>query len=235
MSWRNVKLIFMREVLDQLRDRRTLFMVAVLPILLYPLMGIGMFQMTAIFSEQPRTVVILGADNLPDLPLLDGDHFARTWFRISTDADKLRVISDAAETAPSADPAVNEARTKVLEQAKQMRELLKLRVDAETELEAAQAAKRPVDEVLALEAKVHQLIEPLSQRFHASGIQVLIIVPPEFKQNLLHLRAELGRRGADDKVLAPIDYPRPLIVQNSADEKSVIAHSRVTEVMREWE
>lgn len=235
MSWRNVKLIFMREVLDQLRDRRTLFMVAVLPILLYPLMGIGMFQMTAIFSEQPRTVVILGADNLPDLPLLDGDHFARTWFRISTDADKLRVISDAAETAPSADPAVNEARAKVLEQAKQMRELLKLRVDAETELEAAQAAKRPVDEVLALEAKVHQLIEPLSQRFHASGIQVLIIVPPEFKQNLLHLRAELGRRGADDKVLAPIDYPRPLIVQNSADEKSVIAHSRVTEVMREWE
>jgi sodium transport system permease protein len=235
MSWRNVKLIFMREVLDQLRDRRTLFMVAVLPILLYPLMGIGMFQMTAIFSEQPRTVVILGADNLPDLPLLDGDHFARTWFRISTDADKLRVISDAAETTPSADPAVNEARTKVLEQAKQMRELLKRRVDAETELEAAQAAKRPVDEVLALESKVHQLIEPLSQRFHASGIQVLIIVPPEFKQNLLHLRDELGRRGADDKVLAPIDYPRPLIVQNSADEKSVIAHSRVTEVMREWE
>jgi sodium transport system permease protein len=235
MRWRNVKLIFMREVLDQLRDRRTLFMVAVLPILLYPLMGIGMFQMTAIFSEQPRTVVILGADNLPDLPLLDGDHFARTWFRISTDADKLRVISDAAETTPSADPAVNEARTKVLEQAKQMRELLKRRVDAETELEAAQAAKRPVDEVLALESKVHQLIEPLSQRFHASGIQVLIIVPPEFKQNLLHLRDELGRRGADDKVLAPIDYPRPLIVQNSADEKSVIAHSRVTEVMREWE
>lgn len=235
MSWRNVKLIFLREVLDQLRDRRTLFMVAVLPILLYPLMGIGMFQMTAIFSEQPRTVVILGADNLPDLPLLDGDHFARTWFRISTDADKLRVISDAAETAPSTDPAVNEARAKVLEQAMQMRDLLKRRVEAETELEAAREAKRPIDEVLTLESKVHQLIEPLSQRFHASGIQVLIIVPPEFKQNLLHLRDELGRRGADDKALAPIDYPRPLIVQNSADEKSVIAHSRVTEVMREWE
>jgi sodium transport system permease protein len=235
MSWRNVKLIFRREVLDQLRDRRTLFMVAVLPILLYPLMGIGMFQMTAIFSEQPRTVVILGADNLPDLPLLDGDHFARTWFRISTDADKLRVISDASEALPSADPAVNEARAKILEQAQQMRELLKHRVDAETELEEAREAKRPLGQVLALESKLHQLIEPLGQRFHASGIQVLIIVPPEFKQNLLHLRDELGRRGADDRVLAPIDYPRPLIVQNSADEKSVIAHSRVTEVMREWE
>ena len=95
MSWRNVKLIFMREVLDQLRDRRTLFMVAVLPLLLYPLMGIGMFQMTAIFSEQPRTIVLLGAADLPaDPQLLDGDHFARAWFRISLDAEKLRVIAD---------------------------------------------------------------------------------------------------------------------------------------------
>ena len=46
MNLRNVLLIFRREVLDQLRDRRTLFMVAVLPILLYPLLGIGMAQMT---------------------------------------------------------------------------------------------------------------------------------------------------------------------------------------------
>eukprot|EP00456_Euglypha_rotunda_P004802 TRINITY_DN1080_c0_g1_i12.p1 TRINITY_DN1080_c0_g1~~TRINITY_DN1080_c0_g1_i12.p1 ORF type:complete len:805 (+),score=209.61 TRINITY_DN1080_c0_g1_i12:1054-3468(+) len=235
MSWRNVKLIFLREVLDQLRDRRTLFMVAVLPLLLYPLMGIGMFQMTAIFSEQPRTVVILGVDNLPDLPLLNGDHFARTWFRISTDADKLRVIADGAETVPSADKLENAARAKIIEQAQQMRELLKLRVNAEAELEAARDTKRPLDEILALESRVQQLSEPLAQRFQASGIQVLIIVPPEFKQNLLQLRDDLAQRGPAEKSLAGIDYPRPLIVQNSADEKSVIAHNRVTEVMREWE
>ena len=29
MNWKNVKLVFLREVRDQLRDRRTLFMVAV--------------------------------------------------------------------------------------------------------------------------------------------------------------------------------------------------------------
>jgi len=40
----HVKLIFLREVLDQLRDRRTLFMVAVLPLLLYPLLGIACFR-----------------------------------------------------------------------------------------------------------------------------------------------------------------------------------------------
>ena len=46
MNWNNVKLIFGREMRDQLRDRRTLFLIAVLPLLLYPLMGMSIFQMT---------------------------------------------------------------------------------------------------------------------------------------------------------------------------------------------
>ena len=45
-------------------------MVAVLPLLLYPALGMGMFQMTFLFREQSRTVVILGADDLPDPPLV---------------------------------------------------------------------------------------------------------------------------------------------------------------------
>ena len=44
MTWTNVKLVLHREVRDQLRDRRTLFMIAVLPLLLYPLLGMSMFQ-----------------------------------------------------------------------------------------------------------------------------------------------------------------------------------------------
>ena len=83
MTWKNVKLIFLREVRDQLRDRRTLFMVAVLPLLLYPAMGIGMTYMTVNFSEQVRTVAILGAKDLPPPPLLDPqrpDHFLPEYF-----------------------------------------------------------------------------------------------------------------------------------------------------------
>lgn len=236
MSLRNVKLIFLREVLDQLRDRRTLFMVAVLPLLLYPLMGIGMFQMTAIFSEQPRTVVILGANELPDLPLLNGDQFAKTWFRISTDSDKLRVISDAtpAVTTTPADSTAEAAKARLLDQAEQMRHLLVRRASIESQLAAAQDARRPV-ETLRLETELQQLMEPLGQRFHDSGIQVLIVIPPKFKQNLERLKDELAKRGTSEKNLVQFEYPRPLIVQNSADEKSVIAHSRVSDVMREWE
>ena len=39
MRWSNVLVIFRREVRDQVRDRRTLFMIFVLPILLYPILG----------------------------------------------------------------------------------------------------------------------------------------------------------------------------------------------------
>ncbi|MBS0202974.1 MAG: CPBP family intramembrane metalloprotease [Planctomycetes bacterium] len=236
MSWRNVKLIFLREVLDQLRDRRTLFMVAVLPLLLYPLMGIGMFQMTTLFSEQPRTVVILGANDLPALPLLNGDRFARTWFRISTDADKLRVISDAnpAPDQPPLDKAEAESKARLLERAQQMKQLIARRVLLETKLEQAREAKRPV-EVLNLEAELQTLTDPLGQMFHNSDIQVLIVIPRNFKANLERLRDELAQRGSAEKSLVSFDYPRPVIVQNSADEKSVIAHNRVTDVMREWE
>jgi sodium transport system permease protein len=46
MNWRNVRLIYGREIRDQLRDRRTLFMIAVLPLLLYPLLGMSVFQLS---------------------------------------------------------------------------------------------------------------------------------------------------------------------------------------------
>jgi len=47
-------------VRDQLRDRRTLFMIFVMPMLLYPLLGIGTVQLSAAFEQKPRTVVVVG-------------------------------------------------------------------------------------------------------------------------------------------------------------------------------
>jgi len=76
MRWKNVKLIFWREVRDQLRDRRTLFMVAVLPLLLYPLLGLSFMQMSQFLREHPSRVRVLGVGALPsDPPLLQGQRF----------------------------------------------------------------------------------------------------------------------------------------------------------------
>ena len=48
-----------------MRDRRTLFMVAVLPILLYPLLGVGLGVVAGNFGQQPQVVGVYGIENLP--------------------------------------------------------------------------------------------------------------------------------------------------------------------------
>ena len=73
MNWRNIKFIFCRELRDQLRDRRTLFTIAVLPLLLYPLLGMAFLQMANFSQEHPSRVVVLGSEYLPDdNPFFDG-------------------------------------------------------------------------------------------------------------------------------------------------------------------
>lgn len=95
MTWNKVRLILQREVRDQLRDRRTLFMVVVLPLLLYPGLGIGMMQMAMYFTEQTRQVVVLGADDLPEPPLFRNGQFDSRWFQRPENSEKLVVITDS--------------------------------------------------------------------------------------------------------------------------------------------
>lgn len=70
MNWSKVKLIFGRELRDQMRDRRTLFTVAILPLVLYPLLGMSLIQMTQFMREHPTRIWVVGAENLPQDPAL---------------------------------------------------------------------------------------------------------------------------------------------------------------------
>ena len=100
MRWRNVYTIFSREVRDQLRDRRTLFMIFILPMLLYPILGIGVLQFSAAFEQKPRKVVIVGAEFLPENPPLldqDGKSFNSSFFDSPGEAKRLEVITKKAE------------------------------------------------------------------------------------------------------------------------------------------
>ncbi len=77
MNWTNCRLVFRRELVDQMRDRRTLFTVFVMPLLLYPILGALMMQLASFFREHPTTVWVVGAENLPDAPpLLDAETVA---------------------------------------------------------------------------------------------------------------------------------------------------------------
>jgi sodium transport system permease protein len=100
MRWSNVFLIFRREVKDQLRDRRTLFMIFILPILLYPFMGIGILQFSAAFEQKKRMVVVVGPEYLPaEPPLLNArkDGFDPSLFDSKAEAERLEVKTTKAE------------------------------------------------------------------------------------------------------------------------------------------
>lgn len=81
MNYSNVKLILSREIRDQSRDRRTLFMMFVLPLLLYPLLGMSFFQVSQFTHERATSVLVVGAEGLADLPpLVEGRGFSRQLF-----------------------------------------------------------------------------------------------------------------------------------------------------------
>lgn len=238
MRWKNVKLIFSREVRDQLRDRRTLFMIAILPLLLYPALGIGMVQMMVLFSEQPRTVIILGAEELPENPKLissEGDRFITNYFQIPSDAEKLKVYTDTAvregkQTTPDVErivPQGDEIRRLVAKQ----REL----TDAKTQwdnqqAEAAKSGKAP--EAFPGQAELTETKKALSEL--VEGVQVILIIPEGFGEHLESMNRQLASRDFENVEQLPEDK-KPVILQNSADEKSLVAYKRVNEAIRNWE
>src|SRR5271154_4495450 len=94
MRWSIIDTIFRREVRDQSRDRRTLFMIFVLPILLYPILGIGVVQFSAAFEQKPRTVLVVGAEYLPEKPPLlnpQRDGFDPALFDTPAETSRLKV------------------------------------------------------------------------------------------------------------------------------------------------
>lgn len=95
MNWSNVRLIFSREVRDQLRDRRTLFMIAVLPLVLYPLLGMSFLQISQFLREHATKVLLIGLPDTDGLPaLVDGDRFAGDLFGDRNRARLLDVTSE---------------------------------------------------------------------------------------------------------------------------------------------
>ena len=56
MRWSIIRLIWMRDLRDQLRDRRTLFMMIGLPLLLYPVLGSAVLGLAFRFGDRPSTI-----------------------------------------------------------------------------------------------------------------------------------------------------------------------------------
>jgi sodium transport system permease protein len=71
MNIRTIKVVYLKELLDTIRDRRTLIAMIVVPILLFPVMmiGFGWFAgtQTIKMAEETAKLAVLGKDNAPHL------------------------------------------------------------------------------------------------------------------------------------------------------------------------
>ena len=113
MNWTNIRLIVSREIRDQLRDRRTIFVIAILPLLLYPLLGMSFLQVAQFMKEHPTKIWVIGAAELPEAQqLLNGDAFRSELYALPGDerlfevsTEPLAVGQDVTEAANSAGKA----------------------------------------------------------------------------------------------------------------------------------
>jgi len=209
-------------------------MVAVLPLLLYPVLGIAMVNMIVTLSEETRNVVMLGADELPSPQLLDGDRFVADYFDNPEDAAKLRVITDQTPAA-GLDPEIAE----FLDHAREMRPRIEELARATSELRQLDRASRsetPSPEVQQRSAELDRQIGVLRTQignwFNRSPVQVLIVIPSGYRARIADLNAQLANRDAAF-VAAPAE--QPIILENGAIDKSAIAFRRVREALRNWE
>jgi sodium transport system permease protein len=122
MRWSIIRLIWGRELRDQLRDRRTMFVMVLLPLLIYPLGGVGLMQIVLGSGQKQSTVGISGAQYLPPNlqpappnsfpPLLqrDGERTSilDSYFRLPIEQSLLAVqILDSADRTPLDQGAVD--------------------------------------------------------------------------------------------------------------------------------
>jgi len=102
MNLRNVFTIYLKELRDSLRDRRTLFSMIIIPVLVFPLMtfGIGkvMSRVMSQAKEEVSAIMIVGGADSPGVvaqlkAARDPDR-DRPLFRIVTEGDYKSLISD---------------------------------------------------------------------------------------------------------------------------------------------
>jgi sodium transport system permease protein len=204
MQWKNVKLIYLREMRDQLRDRRTLFLIAVLPLLLYPLLGMSFFQLSQFLQHHAAKVLVLGEEELQGdwLPrLLDEQYFDARLFDDPSQRENLQVAW--AEDFPDVDLGSRGPQS-------------------------GNGADQPHadGDNDHLEAATRKLLDE-------GRIEAVLQFPPGFGDRLSELRQSLLDRQAG-RAADEADFPEPVILFNSANEKSQLAQLRVEQVLRKW-
>ncbi len=214
MRWSVIRVIWLRELRDQLRDRRTVFMIVVLPLLIYPLGGLGLMQVASGFLQRQSVVGVVGAENLPPGPapgerLLTRLRPAAAWLSLTGPEQLLPsvALAQAAQARPRFPPLVvpsgSAARFPPTYLADSEQDTLRLVL-----IDAPGAREGPFRE--------DDLLARARRPLDAREVDLLIVVPPDFG-------ARLERDG----------YPT-LYVLSRPDDRSQLAKARAAGVLLAW-
>jgi sodium transport system permease protein len=225
MRWSIIRLICLRELRDQLRDRRTLFMIAVLPVLLYPLAGFGVMQLAMGFLQEQNTIGIQGAENLPPWSpncMAFSPARALSWFAVTPPQPGAplsgleRITSTIAWLEGRWYLPVQDYPPLLVENGDKLR-FSTFYLENATENQAFTV--RTYDNLVSPAKSPDQgLLDrvdrtPLDER----QVDLLIIVPPEF-------RAELEKNG----------HPSLFVLTREKDDRSRLVYGRLSKILGRW-
>jgi sodium transport system permease protein len=214
MRWSIIRLIWVRELRDQLRDRRTILMIAVLPILLYPIAGVGLMQLALGFLKKQNVIGVVGKEYLPT-----GSPRAAVPFLTGAAGVPLGVPVAAVERASAAAVAgqllwLEEYPPLFVKDGSRTR-FLPAYVDsaAEGDWLALQFFDGPAAGTTPSEYLEKVDRTPLDSR----QVDVLLVVPPNFAEQL--------RRG---------ERPVLHVLTREGDDRSRLVNNRFASVLARW-
>ena len=103
MNWKNISTIYLKELKDSLRDRRTLMSMIIIPTLVMPLMffGVGYVMKVVIAKaqEDASPVMIVGGADSPGIVQIYGDYSPSGTFCSVSSPPSRAMKSQAARSA----------------------------------------------------------------------------------------------------------------------------------------
>lgn len=207
MRWSIIRLIWARELRDQLRDRRTIFMIAVLPVLIYPVAGLGVLQLASGWLTQKVVIGVVGAENLPP------ERHPASWFAC-TPPPAGAPLGGIAQVAAAASLAVGPPALLDHRGGR-----VAFRPGYVRSREASESLQvRDLGEPVASAAVTPDLLARLDERYlDERGVDLVLVVPAG-------LRAGLDGDGRTDLYLVP----------RRKDETTRLVVLRVTGVLNRW-
>ena len=218
VNWSRVYLIFRRESVDQLRDRRTIFVLIGLPFALYLVLGVGLVHLAGSFIVQPTTVVVAGTPNPDVLPFLDGDTTTSPWMS-GGESSGLNIITPV---SPGREGATSALRESVLE----IEQILASSRDSwKTQISLFSDPKNGINS-----GHPTELTELVTKTLAEHKLHAIVIIPDGFPVRQPDSVSNETVTGSDTESL-----PAPVVVYSSANSRSVHAGQRMVTGLVRWQ